>query len=94
MLFQSPPTNAEIKTKLLQNIVKESNGDVILKVKVNPTKEILEKTRDIPTSLLVMLLYVDPKMDLARYNKVMQKDAGTNNVRSVSDILEATDKNF
>lgn len=89
---RSKTTNAEIKTKLLQNIVKESNGDVILKVNVNPTKEVIEKTRDIPTSLLVMLLYVDPKMDLARYNKVMQKDAGTNKVRSVSDILEATDK--
>ena len=41
---RSKTTNAEIKTKLLQNIVKESNGDVILKVNVNPTKEVIEKT--------------------------------------------------
>ena len=89
---RSKTTNAEIKTKLLQNIVNAKNGDVILNVKVNPPKEILEKTKDIPASLLVMLLYVDSKMNFDKYNKIMAKTAGTNQVRSVDDILEATDK--
>lgn len=89
---RSKTTNAEIKTKLLQNIVNAKNGDVILNVKVNPPKEIIQKTKDIPASLLVMLLYVDSKMDFDKYNKIMAKTAGTNQVRSVDDILEATDK--
>lgn len=89
---RSKTTNTEIKTKLLQNIVNAKNGDVILNVKVNPPKEIIQKTKDIPASLLVMLLYVDSKMDFDKYNKIMAKTAGTNQVRSVDDILEATDK--
>lgn len=89
---RSKTTNAEIKARLAQNIVKSGNSDVILNIKVKPSKEVIEKTKDIPIPLLEMLLYVDSKMDLERYNKVMQKEAGTKQVRSVADILEATDK--
>lgn len=89
---RSKTTNAEIKARLAQNIVKSGNSDVVLNIKVKPSKEVIEKTKDIPTPLLEMLLYVDSKMDLERYNKVMQKEAGTKQVRSVADILEATDK--
>lgn len=87
---RSKATNADIKARIMQNIAKSDNGDVVLNVKVKASKELINQTQDLPAPLLILLLYVDWQMDFDRFNKIMVKEL--DGKRLVTDILKATDK--
>lgn len=89
---RSKTSNAEIKKTLAEGITKSDNGDFFINIKLNTTKEVINSAADIPAPLLMLLLYVDPKMDFEKFNKIMLKETGGKDKMYVSDILNASDK--
>ena len=89
---RSKTSNAEIKKTLADGITKSDNGDFFINIRLNTTKEVIDSAREIPAPLLMLLLYVDPKMDFEKFNKIMLKETGGKATRYVSDILNAADK--
>ena len=89
---RSKTSNAEIKKTLADGITKSDNGDFFINIKLRTTKEVIDAAKDIPGPLLMLLLYVDPKMDFDRFNKIMLKETGGKDTAYVSDILNAADK--
>ena len=89
---RSKTPNAEIKKTLAEGIAKSESGDFFINIKLNTTKEAVDSGKNIPAPLLMLLLYVDPKMDFDRFNKIMVKETGGKDSAYVVDILSAADK--
>ncbi|MBR4597995.1 MAG: hypothetical protein IKO42_06355 [Opitutales bacterium] len=89
---RSKTSNADIKSRLSEGITKSDNGDFFIEIKLRAAKAAVESAKDIPSPLLMLLLYVDPKMDFDKFNKIMVKETGGKETRYVADILNAADK--